>query len=45
MAVGVAILVLTAVLAFYFESFPWLAPLLLIVVMMLFATREADDEK
>ncbi|HIF71753.1 MAG TPA: hypothetical protein EYQ61_04280 [Dehalococcoidia bacterium] len=44
-AVGVAILVLTAVLAFYFESFPWLAPLLLIVVMMLFATREADDEK
>ncbi len=42
-AAGVAVLALTAVLALFIERFPWPAPLILVVLLMVFAIRESDD--
>ena len=43
-AAGAAVLALTAVAAVFMKSFPWPAPLLLVVVLMAFAIRETDRD-
>lgn len=43
-AVGVALLALTALLAAFVKSFPWPAPLILVVLLMVFAFRRSDGE-
>ncbi len=44
LAAGVGILAATAALAVIYEGFPWPAPLLLVVLMMVFAFSEAPAE-
>jgi hypothetical protein len=43
-AAAVAVLVLTAAFALYSDEFPWPAPLLLVVALMLFAFRETGSK-
>ncbi|MBC8453148.1 MAG: hypothetical protein H8D69_01605 [Chloroflexi bacterium] len=44
-AAAVVVLVLTAAFALYSDGFPWPAPLLLVVALMLFAFRQTDSQK
>ncbi len=43
-AAAVAVLALTAVIAVIMKSFPWPAPLILVVLLMAFAIRETDSD-